>query len=331
MTSTNEKGGAPVADSQTGKRTLPDHDRCDTHRKYKLSCDQYERLLARSGQRCEICRGSAIGTSFRKLFIDHSGPAWAVRGLLCNTCNTRLRDGRDWTPGGAEYLAKTWWVQECARVGMPTKLPPEPPIGSVIRDQFGTVWLRNELGEWRAERGSCGEPCMAWERIYELRGPHNMALLDTEGPDGDDHIRWAVDRVRRIAETCVDQVRDDLLDRGRHEYAHGILAKLDDFDLALYEARARAAAGSYEPTEAELERVQADLAVEGLIAERSRLWDIVMGFLHALPDGEEKWKRAVFVIGAKLGEHTPTDVMEEALFSALADDGEADQTEMASP
>lgn len=300
------------------KRTRPDHDRCDTHRGYKLSCGQYEALIARAGQLCEICRDSATETAFGKLFIDHSGPKWAVRGLLCNTCNTRLRDGRGWTPGGAEYLAKTWWIQECARVGVAPKLAPEPPIASVIRDQFGTTWIRHLTGEWRAQNGSSGEPRMSWERIYELRGPQNMAVLDIA--DCDEWTQGTVAEISAIAETCVAAVRDDLLDEGRHSYAHAIIAKLDDFDAALYETRAREAAGAYEPTLPELERCQAALAVEGLIAERGRLWDIVMGFLHAFPDGEERWKTAVRTLDTRMGKHTPTDVMEEALFSALTDD-----------
>ena len=303
------------------ERTLPDHDRCDTHRQYKLNCEQYERLLARCGQLCEICRGSAAETKTGKLCIDHSGPKWAVRGLLCNTCNTSLRDGRGWFPGGPEYLAGTWWVQECARVGVPTKLAPEPAIGSAIRDQFGTVWMHIETGDWR---GNCGEPCTTWERIYDMRGPHNMALLDLHAP-GNESARREAERVREIAHACINSVREDLLDQGRHDYAHSILAKLDDFDRALYEAKAREAAGDYEPTLPELEVCQADLAVKGLLAERGRLWDIVMGFLHALPDGEQRWKQAVRKLNTQMGKNTPTDVMEEALFSALTDDGDSEQ------
>lgn len=309
--------------------TLPDHGRCDTHRHYKLGCDQYERLLARCGQRCEICRASVAGTTAGKLFIDHSGPKWAVRGLLCNGCNTRLRDGRGWFQGSAEYLSRTWWVQECARVGVPSAIAPEPPIGSAIRDQYVTIWVREADGNWHPSGpGSPGVSHWSWERIYEQRGPHNMAPFDVYGPEGNQSARWSVEQALK-ATVAID--RDELLAEGRWLMARSLLMHLNEWDRPYYAQKARWAAGDYEPTEAELERVQIDLAIKGILDERERLYDIVMGFLHALPDGKERWDRATAALDGGSRNHTPTDIIEEAIFSALTEGAQGATDEQVAP
>lgn len=159
--------------------TLPEHESCAVHRLYKLGCDQYERLIARSGQLCEICRTSALATKRRKLFIDHAGPQWAVRGLLCNKCNTYLEDGSSNPPWAGDYLANSWWKQECARVGVPTVMAAEPEHGTAIRDQYGVLWLREGDGDWYPHGG--GKPGISratWEWLYGQRGPQNMATID---------------------------------------------------------------------------------------------------------------------------------------------------------
>ncbi|MEV7770538.1 endonuclease domain-containing protein [Kitasatospora sp. NPDC086791] len=59
---------------------------CTVHRKYLLTCENYDSLWERSGGACEVC-----GTP-GNLVIDHDhryGRA-AVRGLLCNRCNQTL-------------------------------------------------------------------------------------------------------------------------------------------------------------------------------------------------------------------------------------------------
>lgn len=55
---------------------------------YGLSCEEYEQLKVRAGDRCEIC-GNGAG-----LQIEHDHRILgitAVRGLLCGTCNGLLR------------------------------------------------------------------------------------------------------------------------------------------------------------------------------------------------------------------------------------------------
>lgn len=177
--------------------TLPDHAGCNVHRIHKLGCAQYEELLARSGQCCEICGLPGSQNTRGKLHIDHLGHDWAVRGLLCNGCNTALNKGvaernAHWA---AEYLANSWWVKECERVGVPVELAPEPDYGSAIRDQFRVVWLREGDGKWRPRgRGRPGISWSSWEWLYEQRGPQNMALLDLYSPDGDGWLQWDAER-----------------------------------------------------------------------------------------------------------------------------------------
>jgi hypothetical protein len=178
--------------------TLPDHERCSTHLWHALGCEQYERLLARSGQRCEICGLPGAENPRRKLFIDHSAlNRWAVRGLLCNRCNTRLTveaeiAALDWC---ADYLADSWWIQECKRVGVPAAIAPEPDCGSVIRDQFDVVWLREGDGKWRPRgTGRPGISSASWQWLYNQRGPQNMAVLDLYGSDDNAGLRWESER-----------------------------------------------------------------------------------------------------------------------------------------
>jgi len=173
--------------------TLPDHERCTVHRHHKLGCAQYEQLLARSGQRCEICDLPGRENVRGKLHIDHLGHDWAVRGLLCNSCNTALnkdaaRRNARWA---AEYLANSWWVKECERLGVSIELAPEPDCGSAIRDQFNVVWLREGDGMWRPRgHGRPGISSASWEWLYEQRGPQNMALLDVDREDRGEFGLW---------------------------------------------------------------------------------------------------------------------------------------------
>lgn len=65
--------------------------KCDIHKIYSLSCDDYDALWKRSGGVCEAC-GFEPDRPERGLVIDHDhkyGNA-AVRGLICRWCNTAL-------------------------------------------------------------------------------------------------------------------------------------------------------------------------------------------------------------------------------------------------
>lgn len=185
--------------------TLPEHDRCDNHRRYKLSCQQLEELIERSGQCCEICRTHSARTSWQRLHIDHCGPLWAVRGLLCGNCNICLEDDKAGSLEAKNYLANAWWEQRCAAIGVPASLRPEPSIGSAIRNQFGAIYIRRNDYLWEAERqNSHTPPPMQWGRLYRSYGPHNLEPFDLRAAlDGDSlerSVRWALENAAGYAE-----------------------------------------------------------------------------------------------------------------------------------
>lgn len=72
-----------------------------------MSCEEFDQLRQRAHDRCEICAVPANETP-RGLFIDHDldKGKWAVRGLLCNACNTSLGKPRyNGHAGAVAYLA----------------------------------------------------------------------------------------------------------------------------------------------------------------------------------------------------------------------------------
>lgn len=175
----------------TATRTLPDHADCKRHKEYRLSCQQFEALIARSGSRCEICAGPGDAGPLGVLCIDHNGPRWAVRGLLCSPCNIRLRVDNLSFPGAAEYVARSWWKQQCAAIGVPAGRRPEPPIGSGVRNQTGTTWVRIS-DWWHAPYQATPMNTAAWGRIFWSYGPHNLVPFDVRAAFGDGSLDWHV-------------------------------------------------------------------------------------------------------------------------------------------
>lgn len=57
-------------------------------RNFGISIDQYDAMLERQGGVCAICRGQQRAGF--DLAVDHDHRTGAVRGLLCNWCNTML-------------------------------------------------------------------------------------------------------------------------------------------------------------------------------------------------------------------------------------------------
>jgi hypothetical protein len=120
------------------------------HKKYSLTCADYEALWERSGQRCEAC---GVAPDFtmrgRGLVIDHDhryGDS-AVRGLICQWCNTALGQlenpdihpafGRggpgNWFQG---YFQRAWFMR--------AERQPHLADIPIDRSQF-----RKELRAWR--------------------------------------------------------------------------------------------------------------------------------------------------------------------------------------
>jgi hypothetical protein len=61
----------------------------DLKRRYGISSEDYERLLAEQRGSCAIC-GGGPGGSARHFHVDHQHDTGEVRGLLCGNCNRGL-------------------------------------------------------------------------------------------------------------------------------------------------------------------------------------------------------------------------------------------------
>ncbi|CAM3456748.1 endonuclease domain-containing protein [Stackebrandtia soli] len=85
------------------------HETC-RHEFYSMSCDEFEQLIQRANDRCEICSVPSHATKHGKLHIDHDARLgnWAVRGLLCSRCNTLLANGTVFRPEAERYLGNVW-------------------------------------------------------------------------------------------------------------------------------------------------------------------------------------------------------------------------------
>lgn len=75
-------------------------------RNYGLTLDEYNSMIEQQGGCCAICRGSSNGKSWH---VDHDHETGAIRGILCNGCNTALGGMRD-SPAilraAADYLER---------------------------------------------------------------------------------------------------------------------------------------------------------------------------------------------------------------------------------
>jgi hypothetical protein len=73
-------------------------------RKYKITPEQYDQMLADQGNRCAICRCEENGRTWH---IDHCHETGNVRGVLCDNCNRGLghfKDSQDLLHRAVEYL-----------------------------------------------------------------------------------------------------------------------------------------------------------------------------------------------------------------------------------
>ena len=57
--------------------------------RYGLTAEAYEAMLKKQGSRCAICKGDC------RLYVDHCHSTGAVRGLLCQNCNSGLGTFKD--------------------------------------------------------------------------------------------------------------------------------------------------------------------------------------------------------------------------------------------
>jgi hypothetical protein len=74
-------------------------------RRYGITLDQYEQMLADQGGVCTICRRPSV---FEYLAVDHDHQTGVIRALLCQHCNAGLgnfRDSPELLAAAAAYLA----------------------------------------------------------------------------------------------------------------------------------------------------------------------------------------------------------------------------------
>jgi hypothetical protein len=179
-----------VADPQTVESpsvtwATADHASCTRHRTRALSCGQFEGLLRRAGGHCEICgepgRPEVKGCC---LNIDHEHflGDWAVRGLLCYTCNLGLRSDRRMPPDPriVRYIANAWYVQELARLGLTTEMPAEPGLGSHVVT-FTRTYIRFDVADrsdWITLAASATHR-KSWRELWRRSGPCHLRVVES--------------------------------------------------------------------------------------------------------------------------------------------------------
>lgn len=101
--------GLPLRDSST-----PEENRAYLLKRYRLTSDEYDALMADQQGQCAICRTDITGTHGTKHVraaakIDHCHATGIVRGLLCSRCNTgigQFKDSTERLAAAIRYLSK---------------------------------------------------------------------------------------------------------------------------------------------------------------------------------------------------------------------------------
>lgn len=91
--------------------TPAEHRRNNLRKLYKMTPEDYDRLLARQGGACAICGGTSPGgrRGVETFNVDHCHKTGRVRGLLCTPCNRGiglLGDASDLLRAAAAYLSR---------------------------------------------------------------------------------------------------------------------------------------------------------------------------------------------------------------------------------
>lgn len=146
------------------------------HRKYGMSCDDYEDFLDVADGGCQICRAPAGVISTQLMYIDHDPRygEWAARGQLCLSCNSRLRTAVIFRPGAAAYLADPWFRRMLARRGLPVFMP-EPGPRSVVLERGKRTWTRSGA-VWKCSGQTGGT--RSWHWVHYRFGPHQLELIE---------------------------------------------------------------------------------------------------------------------------------------------------------
>jgi hypothetical protein len=67
-------------------------------REWGLSREDFEKLLAKQGGGCAICKKTLADSRGRRLYVDHDHVSGKIRGLLCSRCNVCLGQFEDSIP-----------------------------------------------------------------------------------------------------------------------------------------------------------------------------------------------------------------------------------------
>jgi Autographiviridae endonuclease VII len=94
----NQKNKDHIADKQRA-RVAADPDKYRAYfrnyhikKTYGITTEQYEKMVSQRCGRCDICGREPNGTNHveQSLVIDHDHETGAIRGLLCNNCNSGM-------------------------------------------------------------------------------------------------------------------------------------------------------------------------------------------------------------------------------------------------
>lgn len=76
-------------------------------RRYGITREDYDKMLAEQNGSCKICKTTKVGRTHTHFHVDHCHSSKKVRGLLCDLCNRGLgyfKDDPDLMKKGAIYL-----------------------------------------------------------------------------------------------------------------------------------------------------------------------------------------------------------------------------------
>lgn len=144
----------------------PDGRPC-SHARYRIDCREFDALVNHADNRCQLCGRTGADTGHGHLVIDHDAllGEWAVRGLLCSSCNLRIEYGETDPAATAAYLGTPWHSQHAARLTV------EPPVGSAIR--AGRRRFERTAVGWEPRDGYRGR-AITWQRLTHRYGLHNL-------------------------------------------------------------------------------------------------------------------------------------------------------------
>ncbi|NEA52362.1 endonuclease domain-containing protein [Streptomyces sp. SID10815] len=102
---------SPVPNRRTETRHATSGNACNHFLKYGMTCDNFDRLLARAAGRCELCKTPEEQTQRGALVIDHfqGEGLFFVRGLICDRCNSvmaRHDRSAEWGPASLPWADK---------------------------------------------------------------------------------------------------------------------------------------------------------------------------------------------------------------------------------